>query len=238
MLVDCPLDLSSSNFTLAASLCSNQDDRGKCCRYINAVIAVSVSHYANSTSNLGVASDLSEICLRSISKTFQIYGVTRNAIVTCGFGTKIPVNYDCQGISNVSQMLQTPKFSDVMVNCKVPLSEDNICRKCLNAGIIYLRNLLGPVDNVTLSTCRDASFIAIASQLDYMSTIDVASCFFGVQGLLTHPGMKTGRLPDLLSTLLNSSYTLFSFVVIFISNFRVSCYFASPSGISNSTNCC
>ncbi|XP_073270900.1 probable receptor-like protein kinase At1g49730 [Primulina huaijiensis] len=193
--LDCPLDLSSSNFTLAASLCSNQDDRGKCCRYMNAVIAVSVSQFANSTSNLGVASDLSEICLRSISKTFQIYGVTRNAIVTCGFGTKIPVNYDCQGISNVSQMLQTPKFSDVMENCKVPLSEDNTCRKCLNAGIIYLRNLLGTVDNVTLSTCRDASFIAIASQLDYMSTIDVASCFFGVQGLLTHPGSAATLLP-------------------------------------------
>ncbi|XP_075520979.1 putative receptor-like protein kinase At1g49730 [Primulina tabacum] len=193
--LDCPLDLSSSNFTLAASLCSNQDDRGKCCRYMNAVIAVSISQYANSTSNLGVASDLSEICLRSISKTFQIYGVTRNAIVTCRFGTKIPVNYDCQGISNVSQMLQTPKFSDVMENCKVPLSEDNTCRKCLNAGIIYLRNLLGMVDNLTLSTCRDASFIALASQLDYMSTIDVASCFFGVQGLLTHPGSAATLLP-------------------------------------------
>ncbi|KAK4437893.1 putative receptor-like protein kinase [Sesamum alatum] len=193
--LDCPLDLSWSNFTLAASLCSKQEDRGKCCRYINALVAISVSRYANATSNLGVTADLSDLCLRTISKTFQLYGVTRNATVFCGFGTKIPVKYECQGRSTVTQMLQSPKFGDVTESCKVPLSGDDSCRKCLNAGILYLRNLLGPVDNVTLSTCRDATFTALASQVDYISTIDIASCFFGVQGLITPTGLFPPLLP-------------------------------------------
>lgn len=179
---DCPLDLSRSNFTLAASLCSKQEDRGKCCRYINALVAISVSQYANKTSKLGVTSDLSDICLHTISKTFELYGVTRNASVFCGFGTKILVSYECQGRSSVTQMLESPKFNNVTENCKVPLSGD-VCRKCLNSGILYLRNLLGPVDNITLSTCRDATFVALTSQVDYVSTIDIASCFFGVQVL-------------------------------------------------------
>ncbi|PIN03904.1 Serine/threonine protein kinase [Handroanthus impetiginosus] len=191
--VDCPLDLSSSNFTLAASLCSSEESRGNCCRYINALVAVSVSRYANTTSNLGVTSDLSDICLRTISKTFQLYGVRRNATVFCGFGTKIPVNYECQGRSMVTQMLESPKFSNVTNNCRLPLLEDNTCRKCLNAGILYLRNLLGPVDNVTLSTCRDATFVTLASRVDYASSIDIASCFFQVQGLIT----PTGSAPSL-----------------------------------------
>ncbi|KAK6159331.1 hypothetical protein DH2020_006645 [Rehmannia glutinosa] len=186
---DCPLDLSRSNFTLAATLCSNHEDRGKCCRYINALVAVSISRYANASSNLGVTSDLSDICLGTISKTFELYGVRRNATVSCGFGTKILVNYECQGRTTVTQMLQSPKFSNVTKNCKASLSRDNTCRKCLNAGILYLRNLLGPVDNLTLSTCRDATFAAIASQVDYLSTIDIASCFFGVQGLLSPTGV-------------------------------------------------
>ncbi|XP_011088246.1 probable receptor-like protein kinase At1g49730 isoform X2 [Sesamum indicum] len=193
--LDCPLDLSRSNFTLAASLCSKQEDRGKCCRYINALVAISVSRYANATSNLGVTSDLSDLCLRTISRTFQLYGVTRNATVFCGFGTKIPVRYECHGQSTVTQMLQSPKFGDVTENCKVPLSGDDRCRKCLNAGILYLRNLLGPVDNVTLSTCRDATFTALTSQVDYISTIDIASCFFGVQGLITPTGLSPPLLP-------------------------------------------
>ncbi|KAG8368399.1 hypothetical protein BUALT_Bualt15G0041500 [Buddleja alternifolia] len=193
--LDCPLDLSRSNFTLAATLCSNQEDRGKCCRYINALIAVSISRYANATSNLGVTSDLADICLQTVSKTFELYGVTKNASVFCGFGTKIPVNYECQGRSTVNQMLNSPKFGDVIENCKVPLSEDNTCRKCLNAGILYLRSLLLPVGNVTLSTCRDATFAAVASQVDYNSTIDIASCFFRVQGLITLPGMSPALLP-------------------------------------------
>ncbi|CAB4290507.1 unnamed protein product [Prunus armeniaca] len=183
IMAECPLKLSGSNITLAASLCSNNDDRGKCCRYINAFIAVSIAQYANSTSNLGVPSNLSDICLHSISQTLELYGVPRNATAFCGFGTKIPVNYECKGRTTVTQMLRSPKFIDVMENCKVPLSEESTCKKCLNAGIVYLHRLLGTEDNITLSTCRDATFAALASQVDDASAIGIASCFFQVQGL-------------------------------------------------------
>ncbi|CAA2964404.1 probable receptor kinase At1g49730 isoform X1 [Olea europaea subsp. europaea] len=154
---DCSLDLSMSNFTLAASKCSSGEDRGKCCRHLNSLVANSVSPYATGTSNLSFTSNLSHVCLRTILETFQLYGITRNASVFCGFGTKIPVNYECRGRSTVNQMLQSPNFSDVTVNCK---------------------NLLGPTDNITLSSCRDATFAA------------VASCFFGVQGLNLPPGIE------------------------------------------------
>ncbi|XP_057488138.1 probable receptor-like protein kinase At1g49730 isoform X1 [Actinidia eriantha] len=196
---DCPLDLSGSNFTLAASICSNREDRGKCCRNINAFIAVSIARYANITSNLGVGvtANLSQICLSSISETLAMYGVTRNATVFCGFGTKIPVNYECQGRTTVAQMVQSPKFADVTKNCKVPLSAEGTCRTCLNAGILYLRNLIGEADNMTLSTCRDATFVALASQVDNVSAIEIASCFFGVQGLLTPPASEPA--PSMIS---------------------------------------
>nr|XP_027105959.1 probable receptor-like protein kinase At1g49730 isoform X2 [Coffea arabica] len=185
---DCPLDLSQSNFTPAASICSTKEERGNCCRYINALIAVSVARYANLTSNLGVSLDSVEICLRTISATLDLYGVTRNATVFCGFGTKIPVNYDCQGRTTVNQMLQSPKFTDVEENCRVPLRLESDCRKCLNSGILYLRNLIGlAADNMTLSTCRDATFVALASQVDNVTSINIASCFFGVQGILIPP---------------------------------------------------
>ncbi|XP_048429166.1 probable receptor-like protein kinase At1g49730 isoform X6 [Pyrus x bretschneideri] len=180
---ECPLNLSGSNVTQAASLCSNKEDRGKCCRYINAFIAVSIAHYANVTSNLGVPSNLSDICLHSISQTLVLYGVPRNATAFCGFGTKIPVNYECKGRTTVTQMLQSPKFIDVMANCKVPLSEETKCKKCLNSGIVFLHRLLGTEDNITLSTCRDATFAALASQVDDPSAIDMASCFFQIKGL-------------------------------------------------------
>ncbi|EPS69200.1 hypothetical protein M569_05567, partial [Genlisea aurea] len=186
---DCPLQMSHSNFTLAASLCSAQEDRGKCCRYINAIIAISVSRYANRTGDLGVTtSDLSDTCLTSISQTFELYGVSRNALGFCGFGTKIPVKYECQGRRNIEQMRLTPKFGDVDDFCKGSLVDDDSCKKCLNANILYLRNLLGPVDNVTLSTCRDATFAAVTSRVDYASAIDIGSCFFGIQGLLSLNG--------------------------------------------------
>ena len=188
---DCPLNLTGSNFTLVASICSTNDDRGKCCRYINAFIAVSVAHYANATGNLGVTANLSETCLHSISETLGLYGVPKNATAFCGFGTKIPVNYVCEGRTTVTQMLQSPKFSDVTVNCKLPLSEDTNCRKCVNASITYLRQLVGAEDNMTLSTCRDATFTAIASQVDGVSVVEIASCFFGVQGLSNFPGITT-----------------------------------------------
>ncbi|RVW49790.1 putative receptor-like protein kinase [Vitis vinifera] len=190
-LLDCPLDLSGSNFTLVASVCANKVDRGKCCRYINAFIAISVARYANKTSTLGVASNLSDICLHSISETLELYGVPPNATVFCGFGTKIPVNYDCKGRTTVVQMLESPRFSDVADNCKVPLSEESKCKKCLNAGINYLHRLLGAENNMTLSTCRDATFAALASQVDNTSAVDIASCFFGIQGLSISPGWET-----------------------------------------------
>ncbi|XP_044507436.1 probable receptor-like protein kinase At1g49730 isoform X2 [Mangifera indica] len=186
-MAECPLDLSGSNFTLVGSLCSNKDDRGKCCRYINAFIAVSIARYANATGNLGVTSNLSGICLHSVSQSMDLYGVSRNATVFCGFGTKIPVNYDCRGRTNVTQILQSPKFMDVTENCKLPLSKESDCRKCLNAAIVYLHHLVGAEDNMTLSTCRDATFAALASQLDYGSAVDLASCFFQVQGLNIPP---------------------------------------------------
>ncbi|KAJ7946063.1 Receptor-like protein kinase [Quillaja saponaria] len=197
IMADCPLDLSGSNFTLAASICSNSEDRGKCCRYINAITAVSVARYANATSNLGVHSNLSDICLQTISQTLQLYGVPRNATVFCSFGTKIPVNYECKGRTTVTQMLQSPKFMDVIKTCKVPLAEENVCNKCLNAGILYLHHLVGIEDNMTLSTCHDATFAALASQVDERSTVDIASCFFGVQGLLVPPAPESS--PSLLT---------------------------------------
>lgn len=191
---DCPLDLSTSNFTMASSVCSDQSDRNSCCRYINANIAVSVARYANGTGNLGVPPDATVFCLQTITETLQLYGVTPNAAVFCGFGTKIPVNYECKGRTTVTQMLQSPGFGEVAENCKVPLVKESGCKKCLNSAIGgYLHNIIGAQDNITLSTCRDATFTALASQVDDMSTVEIASCFFGVQGLLGPTGMNNGN---------------------------------------------
>ncbi|XP_054776623.1 probable receptor-like protein kinase At1g49730 isoform X3 [Prosopis cineraria] len=187
-MADCPLDFTGSNFTLASSMCSNQFERGKCCRYINANIAVSVARFANVTRSLGVTLNASDPCLQTISQTLQHYGVPHNATIFCGFGTKISVNYECEGRTTVMQMLQSPRFVQVVENCKVPLAEESKCKKCLNAGINFIHHLIGIKDNITLSTCRDATFAALASQVDEMSTIDIASCFFRVQGLLKPRG--------------------------------------------------
>ncbi|XP_042482851.1 probable receptor-like protein kinase At1g49730 isoform X1 [Macadamia integrifolia] len=184
---DCPLDLSASNFTLAASACSNNGDRGKCCRYINAFVAVSIARYANLTSNLGVPSELSEVCLHSISGTLELNGVPPNATIFCALGTKIPVNYECEGRTTVMQMLQSPRFGNVTENCKLPLLGGSSCRRCINAGIVYLKHLVGADNNLTFSTCRDATFAALASQGDNVSTNEMASCFFGVQGPSVSP---------------------------------------------------
>ncbi|XP_020208162.1 probable receptor-like protein kinase At1g49730 [Cajanus cajan] len=186
IMADCPLDFTNSNFTLASSLCSNHGDRGKCCRYINTNVAISVARFANATGNLGVPLNTSDICLQTISQTLQLYGVSQNATAFCSFGTKLPVNYECKGRTSVVHMLQSPRFTEVTKNCKVPLGEESKCKKCLNAGIGYLHHL-GIEDNITLSTCRDATFAALASQVDEISTIDIAICFFGVQGLLKSP---------------------------------------------------
>lgn len=186
LMADCPLNFAASNFTLASSLCSDQGERGKCCRYINANIAISVAHFANATSNLGVPLNTSDICLQTISQNLQLYGVPRLATVFCGFGTKIRVNYECKGRTSVMQMLQSPRFVEVTKHCRLPLAKESKCKKCVNASIGYLRQL-GIEDNITLSTCRDATFAALASQVDEMYTTDIASCFFGVQGLLGTP---------------------------------------------------
>lgn len=172
-----------------ASICSDKDGRAKCCRYINACIAVSVARFANRTSTVGVASDSAAVCLQSIADTLELYGVPRNATAFCGLGTKITVNYECVGRTTVTQMLQSPGFEDVSQNCGGAILAESNCRKCVNAGIVYLHRLIGTADNVTLSTCRDAAFVALASQFDDASTVNFANCFFGVEGLSIFSGM-------------------------------------------------
>ncbi|CAE5959770.1 unnamed protein product [Arabidopsis arenosa] len=184
MASDCPLDFSGSNFTLVASVCSNITNRGKCCRYMNAFVAVSVARYANLSTNLGVTSDLSETCIASISRTMESYGVSRNATSFCGLGTKILVKYDCEGRTTVTQMHQSPGFGHVSRNCRLPFSPGHQCRKCLNSGITYLRNLIGAeTNNITLSTCRDATYATLASRIDDASALELLGCFFQVTEL-------------------------------------------------------
>lgn len=204
LVPDCPLDLSGLNFTLLASLCSNNAERANCCRHMNAFTAFSVARYANATGNLGVPADLTDVCTHSILQSMELYGVPRNATAFCGFGAKILVNYDCRGRTTVTQMIESPKFTDVVDNCKVPLIQETDCKKCLNAGIVYLHRLVGMVDNTTLSTCRDASFSALVSRVDNASAAEIASCFFHIQGLNIPPlsdssppaiGPKAGKSP-------------------------------------------
>ncbi|KAL4555778.1 hypothetical protein LXL04_038406 [Taraxacum kok-saghyz] len=193
----CPLDVTGSNLTQAAILCSNTESRASCCRYINALVAVSIVHYANETNTLGVPPELSKICLKTITDTLELHGMTRNATLLCGLGTKIPVNYECLGRTMVNQMLESPKFSNVTLNCKVPFGE-NGCKKCLNSGILFIRNLIGTVNsNTTLSTCRDATFVSLATQVDDVSAFEIADCFFGVHGLTDTPFL--GSFPPTLS---------------------------------------
>ncbi|KAF8054820.1 hypothetical protein N665_1312s0013 [Sinapis alba] len=180
---ECPLDLTSSNFTLVASVCSNNTDRAKCCRYMNAIVAVSVARYANYTADLGVTPDLTSNCITSISSTMELYGIPRNAALFCGLGTKILVSYDCEGLTTVTQMLRSPKFGEVSRNCKLPLQ----CKSCLNSGITYLRSLVDRGNNIKMSTCRDATYAALASRVDSSSALELASCFFNVSELSTTP---------------------------------------------------
>ncbi|XP_020524531.1 probable receptor-like protein kinase At1g49730 isoform X1 [Amborella trichopoda] len=196
-MADCPLDLSGSNFTLAASICS-KEDRGKCCRYINAFVAVAISQYANVTNQLGVPPELSDICLQSVSETLILYGIPSNATIYCGLGLKIPVSYQCKGHRTILEMRQSPMFDDVVLNCKMPLSTEGSCRRCLNASILYLHRLVGADDNTTLNTCRDATFVTLTSQGDNVSTNGFASCFFGVQGLSNQQGVVSEPSSQLL----------------------------------------
>ncbi|XP_020245191.1 probable receptor-like protein kinase At1g49730, partial [Asparagus officinalis] len=184
---DCPLDLSWPNFTLAASSCSTRSGRAKCCRYMNAFVTVSLARYAKTTGNLGVPASLTDICLNHVSENLNSYGIPPNATIFCGLGEKIHVSNQCQGRSTVLEMLQSPNFDDVIRNCKMPLSNENSCRRCLNSDILYLRHLIGVQDNVTLSTCRDAAFVALSTQGDNFSPIDFAGCFFSVKELAIHP---------------------------------------------------
>lgn len=185
------MDLTSSNFTLVASVCSNSTERAKCCRYMNAFVAVSVARYANHTMDLGVASDLTEVCITYISRTMDLYGIPRNATVFCGLGTKILVNYDCEGLTTVKQMLRSRNFGDVSRNCKLPLSPGNQCKNCLNSGITYLRSLVDETNSIKLSTCRDATYAVLASQVGNSSALELASCFFNVPELSADPGIHS-----------------------------------------------
>ncbi|KAF2548139.1 hypothetical protein F2Q70_00022962, partial [Brassica cretica] len=180
---ECPLDLTSSNFTLVASVCSTNADRAKCCRYMNAFVAVSVSRYANHTADLGVAPDLTSICITTISRTMELYGIPTNATLFCGLGTKILVSYDCEDLTTVTQMLRSPKFGDVSRNCELPFR----CKSCLNSGITYIRSLVDRGNNIKMSTCRDATYAALASRVDTTSALELASCFFNVSELTTTP---------------------------------------------------
>lgn len=183
---DCPLDLSWPNFTIVASACSSQSERTKCCRYINAIVAVSVARYATMSGTLGVPAELTDICLSHVSENLKSYGIPPNATIFCGLGAKIHVSYQCEGKSTILEMLQSPNFDDVLRNCKMPLSSESNCRRCLNSDIVYLRHLIGVRDNVTLSACRDAAFVALANQGDNISAIDFASCFFSIKELIIH----------------------------------------------------
>lgn len=180
--------MSWSNFTWAASACSNQDERAKCCRYLNAFVTVSVARYANTTGTLGVPSSLNDVCLNYVTQTFESYGILHNATLFCGIGPKIHVSYQCQGRTSVSEFLQSPNFENVSRNCKMPLLTEISCRRCLNSSIIYLHHLIGAQDNVTLNTCRDAAFVALANQVDNVSAIGLASCFFSIKELQILPG--------------------------------------------------
>ncbi|KAK4801690.1 hypothetical protein SAY86_022177 [Trapa natans] len=196
IVAECALDLSKLNFTLVASVCSSKDERAKCCRYINAGIAVSVASYANETGSLGVTSDSAPACLQSIAQTLELYGVPLNAMAFCGLGTKITVNYECVGQTTVTEMMQSTGFGVVSQNCGGPISAATDCRKCVNTGIVYLHHLIGPVDNVTLSTCRNAAFAALASQFDYSSTTNFAACFFGIEGPSIFSVSNTSQSPS------------------------------------------
>uniref|UniRef100_A0ACD5UQI4 Uncharacterized protein n=1 Tax=Avena sativa TaxID=4498 RepID=A0ACD5UQI4_AVESA len=179
---DCPLDLSWPNYALIASVCSDQIGHSKCCRYINAVLAVSSAMYANTTGTLGVPAELADACIGNISDTLVSNGVLPTAASFCGLGIKIQASYQCAGMTTIVQMLQSPNFSDVARSCATSLPDDLSCKRCLNSGLSYLRHLVGQQDNVTLNTCRDAAFVAFVGQGN-ISTLDTASCFFSVQGL-------------------------------------------------------
>ncbi|TVU14496.1 hypothetical protein EJB05_37969 [Eragrostis curvula] len=179
---DCPLDFSWPNYNQIASVCSDENGHSKCCRYINAVLAVSSAMYANTTGTLGVPTQYSDACIGNFSDTLVAKGILPTAASFCGLGIKIQVSYQCVGMTTIVEMLQSPNFGDVTRSCAITLSDDVTCKRCLNSGLSYLRHLVGEEDNITLNTCRDAAFVAFMSQGN-ISTVDTASCFFTVQEL-------------------------------------------------------
>ncbi|CAN6439215.1 unnamed protein product [Victoria cruziana] len=202
IMAGCPLDLSGSNFPEAASACSKQD-RGNCCRYMHAFVAIAVARYANITGRLGVPSDMVDVCLTSVSETLELYGIPSNATKYCHLGVKIPVDFRCDGRITVLEMLLVPKFEDVIRNCNISLSKEESCRSCLNAIIPYLHNLVGFEGSAILSTCRDATFATLISQSGNISSFDIASCFFGVRKVGIQP--VSGPSPKLLTPQPSSS---------------------------------
>ncbi|PKA51705.1 putative receptor-like protein kinase [Apostasia shenzhenica] len=194
---DCPLNFGWANFTLAASACSNPNERGLCCRYINAFVAVSIAHYANSTGKLGVPSAFSDICLSSLSEIFSLYGIPPSATMFCGLGPKIGVSCQCDGRGTVLELMQSSNFVDVTSNCEVPVNLETDCRRCLNSVIMYLHHLIGANNHVALSMCRNAVFVVLANQGGNVSADDMASCFFGVQGLTILPGSSSQVPPPI-----------------------------------------
>lgn len=205
LLADCPLDLSWPNFTLAASACSNHNERPTCCRYMNAFVAVSIARYAKTTGSLGVPLAFNDICLSSVSETLKSYGIPPNASTFCGLGQKILVSYQCEGRVSISEMLQSPNFDDVLRSCKMPLSTESRCRRCLNSDIVYLHHLIGVQDNITLSTCRDAAFVTLANRGDNFSAFDLASCFFSVQEITPLPVNASEQPSQLLGPAISPS---------------------------------
>ncbi|KAH9322882.1 hypothetical protein KI387_017521 [Taxus chinensis] len=184
----CPLDLGSLNFREATSVCSGENrDRGKdrCCRYVHALVGVSLALYANATSQIGVSSISADACNTAILNSLQLSqnGLSSNPAAFCGLGTKISVDPVCKDYKTIQDMERIPEFSGVQMSCTRPVSSLGECRICLNASVMFLHHLLGAVKNLSLSICRDATFVAIASNGNLEFAVDKASCFFGLQGL-------------------------------------------------------
>ncbi|KAJ3675170.1 hypothetical protein LUZ60_004212 [Juncus effusus] len=192
---ECPLDLTWSNFTTISIKCSDQSDHTMCCRYINALITVSVSLYSSQTGTLGVPLSLSETCETLISQTLISHNISAQSLSFCGLGSKIPVSYNCQGMNTVQEISSSPNFIDIINNCKNNDSNNNLgllsnegCKRCLNADLSYLRHLIGQNENnnnnnSTMNICRDASFVAVVNNITNLTAADLATCFFTVQGL-------------------------------------------------------
>ncbi|RRT78742.1 hypothetical protein B296_00017713, partial [Ensete ventricosum] len=67
----------------------------------------------------------------------------------------------------------------------VPSAFSDVCYNSIS-DTLKLRDQ----DNITLNTCRDAAFVALANQGDNSSIIDVATCFFSAKGLSIHQGVS------------------------------------------------